>query len=546
MFGAALSDVTEFVRGIDLSQLASLLSTANQALAGKDYKRAHEACIQALQGYGPNAEAYFLLGVLTAEHDNHAKAVELFDRALALQDKDARLHAHRARALLASNQREASRLAALRAATLGPKDALTRDTIGVVFTRLGDHAAAVSLFEEAVKSNPDHADYQYNLASSRQFAGDFEGAKQAYRRAIKLDGNLYKAWSALISLETQTAENQQIETLTRMFDTSEGDEDRLLHLGHALAKTCEDLGDDAASLQWLGQAKAARKVSLDYKPSADEAVFAAARQSAGTGATGYDSERPIFVVGLPRTGTTLVERILSSHSDVASVGELANFSTLCKQATGTAGNLVMDAPTLRAARLADMTSLGKSYEDSAAHLFGDAPRFVDKMPLNILYAGLIQQALPNARIVCVRRHPMDACLSNYRQLFATSFSYYNYAYDLDDCGRYYLLFDQLCAHWRASLPADRYMEICYEDVIADQEGETRRLLSHCGLDWQDACLDFHNQTGAVATASSVQVRQPLYSSSIGRWKRHGAALDSLRAVLTQGGVLDDAGEWLRG
>ncbi|MDG2044167.1 MAG: sulfotransferase [Maricaulis sp.] len=437
-------------------------------------------------------------------------------------------------------------MAAVRAAQLGPKDALTRDTIGVVFTRLGDHDAAVALFEDAVTSNPDHAEYQYNLASSRQFAGNFDGAKQAYRRAIALDPGLYKAWSALISLEKQTVENEQIDTLSQAFDQSGTDEDRRLHLGHALAKTCEDLGDHTASLEWLGRAKAARQMSLDYKSAADEAVFEAAKQTPGEGAAGYSSERPIFVVGLPRTGTTLVERILSSHSDVDSVGELANFSTLCKQMTGTPGNLVMDAPTLRAAGSADMTSLGKAYEDSAAHLFGDAPRFVDKMPLNILYAGLILKALPNARIVCVRRHPMDACLSNYRQLFATSFSYYNYAYDLDDCGRYYLLFDQLCAHWRASFPADRYMEICYEDVIADQEGETRRLLSHCGLDWQEACLDFHNQTGAVATASSVQVRQPLYSSSIGRWKRHGTALDSLRAVLTQGGVLDDAGEWLRG
>ena len=152
----------------------------------------------------------------------------------------------------------------------------------------------------------------------------------------------------------------------------------------------------------------------------------------------------------------------------------------------------------------------------------------------------------HAAIVCLRRHPMDTCLSNYRQLFATSFSYYNYAFSLEHTARYYLEFDRLMAFWRDRLPADRFMEIAYEDIIADQEGQTRRLLAHCGLDWQEACLDFHQQDAAVATASSVQVRQPLYSSSVGRWRKYGAALDPMREILQAGGVIDADGAWLRG
>lgn len=529
---------------IDPGSDAGLLQRAARALERGEFRAAHADCLAVLQRSGAQAEPYFLLGLITAAHDNHAKAVELFDRAIALEAGDARYQAHRAKALVALLQRDAAREAARLAEALAPADALTLDTIGVVHTRLGNHDAAVRLFERAVAADPGRANFHYNLAASRQFAGDFDGAETAYLAALALDRSLYKAWSALVQLRRQTAADNRIEALTTLFGAGGDDAERDRHLGHALAKSHEDLGDHVQALTWLQRAKAGQRP--DGRDPVDRAVFATARQPLESINPGWPSERPVFVVGLPRTGTTLADRILASHSQVSSAGELTNFALIAKRMAGTPGNLVLDAATLQAAGSLDLAALGQAYEASTAALVGEAPRFVDKMPLNFVYAGLIHAALPQARIICLRRHPMDACLSNYRQLFATGYSYYAYANDLEDCGRYYLEFDRLCRHWRETLPPDRYMEIAYEDIVADLEGSTRALLSHCSLDWEAQCLDFHQQSGPVATASSVQVRQPLYSTSVGRWRRYGAALDGLRAVLTDGGVLDLDGDWIRG
>ena len=199
------------------------------------------------------------------------------------------------------------------------------------------------------------------------------------------------------------------------------------------------------------------------------------------------SAEPIFIVGMPRTGTTLVERILSNHPAVFAAGELTNFALELKRAAATPSNRVLDAETLAAAARVDPRALGEAYVASTRPRTGHTPRFIDKMPLNFFYAALIQRALPNAKIICLRRDPLDACLSNYRQLFATTFSYYDYSYDLLDTGRYYLQFDALARHWREAIPAN-YTEVHYEDVVEHTEREARRLVEFCGLDWDPACL----------------------------------------------------------
>lgn len=538
----------------------SQLSAAAAALESKNYREAHRLCLLVLQSHGPNAEAFFLLALLTADHDNHAKAVDILERALALAPNDPRLHAHRAKSLLALQRRDAAGDAARRATELGPKDALTFDTVGVVHTRLGDHMSAIKLFEAAVAQDDSRAAYHYNLAASRQFAGAFDLAALGYERTLELEPGHVKALSAVVGLRRQTQADNRLDALIEAFDgRASSDQEAQLHLGHAIAKSLEDLGRHDEALVWLGRAKAGVSASRKYDARADEDVFLAAVRSSGSDAgrdaaacdvagrdmAGQPSDRPVFIVGLPRTGTTLVDRILGAHPAVRPMGELSNFALLAKQMAKTPGPFVMDAATLEATSAVDPKQLGRAYEASVAELAGDAVRFTDKMPLNVIWAGHIHRALPDARIICLRRHPLDACLSNYRQLFATSFSYYNYAYELDDCARYYLNFDRLRAHWTKTLPPDRYTEIAYEDIVGDLEGEARRLIAHLGLDWDPTCLDFHSQTGSVATASSVQVRQPLYSSSIGRWKRHAEALAPMRAILEDGGVIDADGNWLR-
>ena len=282
------------------------------------------------------------------------------------------------------------------------------------------------------------------------------------------------------------------------------------------------------------RAKRGKRAAIGYRSESDLQLFAAAAETVAKSLTAEDAcsaAAPIFIVGLPRTGTTLVDRILSSHPDIVSAGELNTFAGLVKARAGSSSNLVLDEETLRNAVDADLADIGHAYIAETKRLARGADRFTDKMPLNFFYVALIHRALPNARIVALRRDSVDSCLSNFRQLFATGFSYYNYSLDIDDTATYYKGFDQLLAVWRQHMPPSRYVEMRYEDIVHDQENQTRKLLEFCELSWNEVCLRFHENTAPVATASSVQVRQPLYTGSIGRWKRYGDRLDSLRRRL---------------
>jgi len=521
--------------------LAERLDRAERLMAEKAYQPAHAICLEVLEQAPSSAKAWFLLGVLAADHDNPLKAAELFGRAMMLDVAEPKAPAQLARCLIALNRRDEALEAAAEAEARGAADAHTLDTLGVVYSRAGRHDRAIGFFERAFAREPRNAGFAYNLAASRQFSGDFAGAEAAYETALDLDPSLHRAWSSRVQLRRQTGEANFIGELTRQFEAAAGDAERRLHLGHALAKTYEDLGEPETALAWLLKAKSAKRRELGYDPRADAELFEAAAATFRAGDTpgGDPSERPVFVVGLPRTGTTLVDRILSSHPQVRSAGELTNFGLILKRMTKTPGAYVLDVPVLEAAGELDLRRAGAAYVESVGTVVGGRDRFVDKMPLNVIYAGLIHKALPNARIICLRRHPMDACLANFRQLFATGFSYYDYAYDLVDTARYYAGFERLVAHWRDVLPAERFTEVAYEDLVADQEGQTRRLLDFCGLDFDPRCLAFHENAAPVATASSVQVRSPIYATSIGRWRRYGEGLAPLRHALEATGIKVD-------
>lgn len=517
--------------------LKNLLDAAAEHLAHRRYREAHGACMEVLRVDPMNAHAYYLLGVLTADHANHRKACELFDRALTLSPGRAAYLAERARSHVALFDRERA-LEDARAAAVGEHlTARTIDTVGVVHSRLGLHAEATPFFRHAVTLEPENAAFLYNLGSALQFMGDFAEAEDAFRRAIAKEPGNVRAWSSLVLMQKQTAERNDIGALEALFPGLAKADDRL-HIGHALAKANEDLGDTAAAMRWLQQAKAKKRESAPYHTAEIARLFEAAAQTvAATGKAGSDAALgPIFIVGLPRTGTTLVDRILSSHSEVVSAGELSDFALETKRAAGTPSPFVLDDETLRAANALDLAAIGQRYLARAQRVVGEARRFVDKMPLNFFYTALILRALPGARVICLRRNPADTILSNYRQLFATSFGYYAYAYDLEWAADYYARFDRLMMHFRQTLPADRFTEVAYEDLVFDVEGEARRLVAFAGLDWQERCLAFHENAAPVATASASQVRRPLYATSVHRWKRYRDSLKPALNVLAANGI----------
>ena len=508
-------------------------------LRKKAYKDVHAGALKAIATNVRAPVPYFLLGVIAFDHNNFGKALELFGRARQLDPNKAYYPAYEAMTLSTLRRSNEARLAADVAAKTIGKNAHLRDMLGVVYSRCGFHERAVEHFKVAVSLDRNEPNYFFNFAASQQFLGNFKDAQIAYEKVLRLDPAHHRAWSSLISLNRQESESHHLQILQDLFATSGISTDAKLHLGHAIAKTLEDIGQHEESLAWLLKAKADKRAEFPFDRTSAEEVFKAAKRAGFFKGIAEDFDQdtvPIFIVGLPRTGTTLVDRILSSHSEVRSAGELDAFAEQVKRLSNTESALVLDAETLKIASGIQLEAAAKAYLTQTKPLAAGSPYMVDKMPLNFFYAALMAAAFPRVKIIALRRGAMDSCLSNFRQLFSTQFSYYNYTFDLDDTAYFYRLFDDLMAHWRETLPDDRFMEVRYEDIVHDQENQTRRLLSFCDLEWEDACLRFHENTAAVSTASSVQVRQPLYSGSIGRWKKYGDKLDDLQAAL---GALTD-------
>lgn len=487
------------------------------------------------------AEAWFLAGIAAALLGRVTIGIQLIEAA-AGRDGQGEYHAQLAR-LYTMVRRDDAAARALQAAEAAlPTDALGRDTMGCVYARLGDHAASLPHFEAAVRLAPATIEFRYNQAAALSFVGRQAAAEEALDDLIALAPGHARAHHLLAGLRRQTPERNHVARLGAARRAAPAGPDRLL-LGYALAKELDDLADPTAAFATLAEANTEHRATLPYRFATDAANFDAVEahwlRPTATPVTPAPTARPIFIVGMPRTGTTLVDRILSSHPDVESAGELQAMPLAVKMASGTRSRTVLDPETIAAAAVVDLGAIGRDYlVRAAAHVAGGKPRFIDKFPGNVVYLGLIARALPDATIVCLRRNPMDTILANFRNLFAISSRYYDYSYDLLDIAAYYHRFDRLMSLWREVLPG-RVLELGYEDLVANQEQETRRLLDHCGLDWSDACLSFQSNAAPVSTPSAAQVRRPLYKDAVNRWRRHADALAPARAFLAERGIVID-------
>ncbi len=409
--------------------------------------------------------------------------------------------------------------------------------VGKAYTMVGAHDRAADFFARAVKAAPMDADLHYSLGAALVFRGDFQGAKTHLTRAVELEPRHFPAWYSLVVLEKQTPTSNHISHLGALFAGPDPIGHRKLHMGHAMAKTFEDLGDYPRAFEWLLKAKADRARKASYSAAGEAALFAAAREAAGAGkGTGFGSEEPVFIVGMPRTGTTLLESILGAHPDVTAAGELGIFPVLVKVMAGGGDGPLLDATYFAAMADADLGRLGRAYVEATRPVSGRTARFIDKTPINILYAGLILRALPNARVICLRREPMDSVISYFRHMFFAWPHVYPSIYDLENAARHYVEFHRLADHWAQTLPADRYLEQGYEALVEDQEGQTRRMLAFLGLPFDERSLKFHEQEQVVSTASAVQVRQPLYASAVGRWRRYGPQLQPAVDILREAAI----------
>ena len=369
----------------------------------------------------------------------------------------------------------------------------------------------------------------YNWSTALTAVGKLEAAEHALDQVIALAPADFDAYYNRSTLRRQTPERNHTAELTAQLNQPRVKPAAQVPLGYALAKELEDLGDFAGAFSALQRAADSRRQLLSYRVESDEQAVADIRRCFDEhylqrAAPGHDDPRPVFIIGLPRSGTTLVDRILSSHSQIESRGESSDLGTAVMRLAGP----VRDKKQMieRAAQL-DPAAIGRAY--CARLPLATRAHVIDKTPVNYLYAGLIAQALPRARLIHVRRHPMDVCYAMYKTLFRMA---YPFSYDLIDLGRYYLAYQSLMGHWRRLL-GRRLIEIDYEQLVSDQQTATRRLLEDCGWPWEAACLEFHKNKAPSLTASAAQVRQPIYSSSLGLWRRYAEQLSPLAALLRQ-------------
>lgn len=419
----------------------------------------------------------------------------------------------------------------------GPHDRDTLDILAAVYSMNNLHRQTATVYRLAVETRPGDARAHYNLATSLMFNGNLDGAAREITSSLRCQPTFWDAYTVRAQIRRWSRADNHVDELLALLRRHAADAQAQERLHMALGKEYEDLGDYPRAFAHMAEGNRVGRLRRGYGFAQDAAIFdalvqyAPPAQPAAAGAAG----EPIFVFGMPRSGTTLVDRILSSHPQVASAGELKQFGMLLKCASGSPTEELIDADTLRRARSLDWHALGRDYLAATRPLTGATPRFVDKFPHHFLYAGHIANALPRARLVCVRRNPMDTCLGNFRQVFSESSPFHGYACDVMDTGNYYVRFDRLMAHWRRAFQ-DRIFELHYEDLVEHQEATTRALLEFCGLPWDPACLAFERNAAPVATASAVQVRAPLYRDALHRWTAYAEQLAPLRELLEREGI----------
>jgi tetratricopeptide (TPR) repeat protein len=478
------------------------------------------------------AEAALALGGLLETLWRDAPAAEVFESLVRQRPDLADGHARLAAVKLRMMEPEAAIESARRALKLKPDLTFALQTLGSALDTLGRYEEAVAVRRRAIGLNPRSGALQYDLGMTHMHHGQLAAAEASFRAALALEpdnGSLHRALAFLVPHKTRDADIAALERVRRA--NSASDDDRM-HAAFGLGKALDDIGAHDEAFGYFLEANRLKRAVLTYTSEETDrlfdkmkAVFTPERFASLAG-QGCPDETPIFVLGMPRSGTSLVEQVLASHPEVAGGGEFRLVNQLMGGFAGGAGFPLAEA--LDAVSPGALREMGESYVRQVRALSPKARFITDKLPGNFIMIGFIRLILPNAKIIHCRRDAVDTCLSIFKNFFAAE--HLRYAYDLGEIGHYYRRYEDLMAHWHRVLPGFVY-DVAYERLIDDFEPEVRRLLDHCGLEWREECREFFAARRSVQTASSVQVRKPLYKSSIGQAARYGDRIAPLLAAL---------------
>ncbi len=480
-----------------------------------------------------HANAHLGLGAALLAEGRITEAAAHLERALELNPAHADLHSNLGVALMAQGRAVEAAAHFERALALQPAHADAHCNLGTALAAQGRIAEAAAHLERCLDLDPSQANAHNSLGNICKDDGNFDDAMAHYTRAIAIlpdYGEAHFNRSELKRFRSGDADLAAMEALARRTDLSVN---KALHIHFALAKAIEDTGDPARSLQHLHRANALKRgqIAYDEVRALDLVRRIAAVFSRDLldrfESQGDPSPAPIFVLGMPRSGSTLIEQILASHPRIQGGGELPHLEAAADGVLHSRAGYPECVPSLDAAAL---RRIGQSYLSRLPPFADGKVRIVDKLPGNYLNIGLIRLFLPNAKIIHTMRHPVDTCMSCYSKLFSSG---HHYTYDLAELGRFYRGYRDLMAHWRSVLPPGAMLDVAYEDVVDDLEGQARRLIDYCGLPWDDRCLSFHETRRPVRTASAIQVRQPIFRSSLERWRKYESGIAPL---------LDELGE----
>ncbi|OZA74080.1 MAG: hypothetical protein B7X77_08975 [Caulobacter sp. 39-67-4] len=407
-----------------------------------------------------------------------------------------------------------------------------------ILSRLGEYDTAIGIYERMLAEFPGQPKGWMSYGHALKTVGRQADCVAAYRKCLDLAPGLGEAWWSLANLKTVKFDAADRAAMAAGLEQPDLTDDDRLHLHYALGKALEDARLYADSFQHYAAGAAIRRQQVDYDPDENHADVARSRAVftpallAATAGQGCPAPDPIFVVGLPRSGSTLIEQILASHSQVEGTMELPDLIVMARRLGGKANRRADSTYPEMLAELSPeaLRELGEEYlERTRVQRKTDRPFFIDKMPNNFAHTGLIHLILPKAKIIDARRHPLGCCFSGFKQHFARGQAF---SYDLTDIGRYYADYVALMDHFDTVLPG-RVHRVIYEAMIADPEGQIRALLDHCGLPFEPACLSFHENDRAVRTASSEQVRQPIFKDAVEHWQNFESDLEPLKQALGQ-------------
>ena len=516
------------------AELTKIIAMGRQAVVSRDWARVAAAGREIRQRLPDNPEGYFLLGLAEKAAHRPDRAIKHFGRVL--QQDPARYDAavELAGQHLLVNQFADARALLDRYVPMLSSSAGYLDMAARSYTRMSLHAAAWPLHKRACELRPEVGVFQANMAGCAVYLGKLKEARSIYRTLLQKNPQHQRNHYELAQLQ-RAEDDSHVNEMLAVLTQADPDPAKNIFIYYALGKELEDLERWDAAFDYYKKGGDAARSTFDYDVATDIEVIDAiintcsADWLADCPSREGTEKTPIFIVGLPRTGTTLTDRILSSHSQVESVGETQLLQMVLRRESGVSRRGDLTAAIIEGAARRSAAEIARAYVDAIAYRLNDYPFFVEKFPENFLFLGFVAKAWPNAGIVHLRRHPMDACFAMYKQ------SFFRFAYSLDDLARYYLAYDRLSRHWRDVL-GDRLTEIHYENLVTDQESQTRFLLDRLGLEFEEACLHFESNPGSVATASSAQVREKVHSRSVGKWKQFEMQLQTLYEKLVAGGI----------